>query len=82
MPYIKNEEARQDLNQMIGLYKYLLKQPGYLNYFLFKLAKDTCKTYEDYRNFEGEIQQSLKEIFRRLCAPYEDDAIRRYGDIE
>jgi hypothetical protein len=54
---------------------------GNLNYVLFRLAKKLCHRYKDYAAFEGDCQQSLKEIYRRLEAAYEDEAIKRNGDV-
>jgi len=41
-----------------------------------------CKRYGDYAAFEGDCQQSLKEIYRRLEVPYEDTKIVENGDVE
>lgn len=82
MPYIKNKSYRHAMNKIIKNKGWLFKEKGCLNYFLFKLAKDMYKNYDDYRKFEGEVQQSLREIYRRQTAIYEDKKIKENGDIE
>lgn len=81
MPYINNKEDRKKLNRIIQKNFTLLNKKGRLNYFLFKLAKDSCFDYDDFRTFEGEVQQSLREIYRRLTAPYEDSKKDENGDV-
>lgn len=83
MPYIIKEK-RDRLNWIIDNLAAELKIlgiTGNLNYVLFRLAKKICCRYKDYAAFEGDCQQSLKEIYRRLEAQYEDDAIERNGDV-
>lgn len=84
MPYIPIED-RVRLDWMIdNLAAELIAQgiTGRINYVLFRLAKKLCKRYKDYAAFEGDCQQSLKEIYRRLVAPYEDKKIIENGDVE
>jgi len=82
MPYIENKFTRAILNEAVKQYGMLLKDKGNLNYFLHKLAKETCWSYEDYKNLEGKCQQALREIYRRLVAPYEDKKIKENGDVK
>lgn len=83
MPYIKSKIDRKILDDVIESYGiFLTEHPGYLNYFLHKLVKVTCKNYEEYRNFEGELIMAFLEIYRRPVAEHEDDAIERNGDVE
>lgn len=82
MPYIKNKMIRNVLNQIIYLHRALFKQTGNLNYFLFKLAKETCFSYSDYKDFIGELEAAKLEIYRRQIAPYEDKKIKENGDVE
>jgi len=84
MPYIIKEK-RERLDWIIdNLIAELegLGITGNLNYILFRLAKKLCHRYKDYAAFEGDCQQSLKEIYRRLEANYEDEAINRNGDVK
>jgi len=84
MPYIP-QENRERLDWLIDNLAAELSTMGItgnLNYFLFRLAKKICHRYKDYAAFEGDCQQSLKEIYRRLAAPYEDKKIKENGDID
>jgi len=82
MPYIKCQLTRRIFDAMIHRQKGLLRKTGHLNYFLFKLAKETCTNYESYRNFIGELEAAKLEIYRRQIAPYEDEKIKDNGDVE
>lgn len=82
MPYIKNKAHRKAMNTIIEKRGWLFEEKGNLNYFLFKLAKETCKSYDDYRKFEGEVQLSLREIYRQQTAKYEDKKIKENGDVK
>ena len=81
MPYISDKKDREVLDDILYRNFRILTKKGSINYFLFKLAKDSCFNYDDYRKFEGEIQQCLREIYRRQTAPYEDRKIKENGDI-
>lgn len=84
MPYIPKEN-RKHLDWIADNLAAELKTlgvTGNLNYVLFRLAKRICYRYRDYAAFEGDCQQSLKEIYRRLIAPYEDRKIEENGDVE
>jgi len=83
MPYIEKSQ-RERLDWIVDNLALELEElgiTGNLNYVLFRLAKKLCKRYKDYAAFEGDCQQSLKEIYRRLEAAYEDEAIKRNGDV-
>jgi hypothetical protein len=81
MPYIKDMRHRTMLDRIIDNLLKLWVKPGYINYFLFKLAKRTCTNYEQYRNFIGELEACKAEIYRRLAAPYEEQKIQENGDV-
>lgn len=82
MPYIANHRHREIINRVISNFMKLWVRPGYVNYFLFKLAKDTCTSYEQYRNFRGELLMCSDEIYRRFVAPHEDAVKDKNGDVE
>jgi len=82
MPYIKDTQAREELDNAIYLHFSWLKPKGYLNYFLFKLAKVKCTNYNEYKEFIGELEMCKMEIYRRLIAPYEDKKKDENGDVE
>ncbi len=83
MPYVK-ERRRFILDKIVALMHYYnLEVNGDLNYILFAFCKRYIKpSYNNYKNFCGELRQCATEIERRLLAPYEDKAIERNGDIE
>jgi hypothetical protein len=82
MPYIKEDE-REKYDNIVNLILELSGNEitGKLNYILYKLAKEYCIIYEDYRNFIGELESAKLEIYRRLVARYENQKIKENGDI-
>jgi hypothetical protein len=81
MPYIKKSE-RKALDELIDKYIYDLQDKGHINYLLFKLAKKSCNSYNDFRTFIGELECCKFEIERRLLIKYEDKKISENGDVE
>lgn len=84
MPYIpkKNRERLDWIINNLAAELNTMGITGNLNYVIFRLAKKICKRYGDYAALEGDLQQSLKEIYRRLEAPYEDEKIKINGDVK
>ncbi len=82
MPYIK-PEARPDMDEIVALMKAKdVKANGDLNYILFKLCKETVQpSYNNFKNFIGELTEIAAEIRRRLLSPYEDEKIKENGDV-
>ena len=59
-----------------------IKADGDLNYILFKFCKyHICPSYNNYKNFCGELRQCVTEIERTLLAPYEEEKKRINGDV-
>jgi hypothetical protein len=59
-----------------------VKANGDLNYILFKYCKEHVEpSYNNYKNYIGELQETVAEIRRRLLAPYEDIKIQENGDV-
>lgn len=83
MPYIK-QENRKIMDKIVDLMLRLKVQAnGDLNYILYKLCKKSVKpSYNNYKNFCGELRQCATEIERRILGPYEDKKIKENGDIE
>ena len=82
MPYIKKEH-RPDMDEIVDL---MAKKPvhvdGDLNYILYKFCKYHVKpSYNNYKNFCGELHQCATEIERRLLGPYEGEKINENGDV-
>jgi len=83
MPYI-NPSRRQILDPLIEemILEYDIKADGDLNYILYKLClKSIEPSYNNYKNFCGELRQCATEIERRLLAEYEDQKIEENGDV-
>ena len=82
MPYIK-QERRQPMDNIIGLMTLeKVKANGDLNYILFKFCKYQVEpSYNNYKNFCGELRQCATEIERKILAPYEDQKILENGDV-
>ncbi len=82
MPYIKKEK-RLEMDEIVELMKAKgVKADGDLNYILFKFCKDAIvPSYNNFKNFIGELRQCAAEIERCLLAPYEDQKITENGDV-
>jgi hypothetical protein len=60
-----------------------IKADGDLNYVLFAFCKRHVKpSYNNYKNYIGELRQCATEIERKLLAKYEDEKIEENGDVE
>ena len=85
MPYLKDKAHREILDIVYKTMMSIFQTRGFtgsINYLLFKLAKEHCKSYSDYQKFIGELEACKLEIYRRLAAPYEDEKIKENGDVE
>ena len=82
MPYIK-QEMRDKLNPLILSMDFIpIKANGDLNYILFSYCKYSIEpSYNNYKNFCGELRQCATEIERKILAPYEDTKIEENGDV-
>ena len=85
MPYIlKNKRIPMDkIVKLMG--ELNVKVDGDLNYILFKFCKNYIKpSYNNFKNFCGELRQCATEIERRMIASYEDSKIANpeNGDVE
>lgn len=83
MPYIKKDK-RKFMDEIVQLMGDLnVKVDGDLNYILFKFCKKYVKpSYNNLKNYCGELRQCATEIERRLLAPYEDSKIKENSDVE
>jgi len=82
MPYIK-PERRAELDKLVDQLALTLHYDGDLNYVLFALCRRGIKpSYNNYKNFLGEITESAEEIRRRILAGYEDKKIKEHGDVQ
>ena len=82
MPYIKKED-RIKMNKIVNLMEELeVSANGDLNYILFAFCKYNIKpSYNNFKNFCGELRQCATEIERVLLAPYEDEKIKENGNV-
>jgi len=82
MPYIK-QEARPVMDKVVdAMVKAGVVANGDLNYILYKFCKyHIYPSYNNFKNYCGELRQCVTEIERRLLGPHEDDASKRNGDI-
>ncbi|SNS80066.1 hypothetical protein SAMN05421640_1285 [Ekhidna lutea] len=82
MPYIKQED-RPKLDQLVEQMKEAgIAANGDLNYLLYAFCKrHVSPSYNNYKNFIGELNQCATEIERRILAPYEDEKMRENGDV-
>jgi len=83
MPYIK-QDKRKIMDEVVQLMKKLgVKADGDLNYILYAFCKRNVKpSYNNYKNFCGELRQCATEIERRLLGSYEDEKIKENHDVE
>jgi hypothetical protein len=82
MPYIKQEQ-RECMDEVVeSMNQYGVVANGDLNYILYAYCKRYVKpSYNNYKNFCGELRQCATEIERRILAPYEDSKIEENGDV-
>jgi hypothetical protein len=82
MPYVI-QDKRSKLNDVVYTMAAAdIKADGDLNYVLFKYCKDyITPSYNNYKNFLGELNECAEEIRRRLLSKYEDKKIEENGDV-
>jgi len=82
MPYIRKEERPSKDEVIRKMVEKNVKADGDLNYILFKFAKYHINpSYNNYKNFIGELNETIAEIRRELLAPYEDIKKEENGSI-
>ena len=83
MPYIKPEE-RIVMDGVVDFLKIAGVEPnGKLNYILYAFCKRNIEpSYNNYKNYLGELEECVAEIRRRILSKYEDEAIARNGDVD
>lgn len=82
MPYIKQED-RVVMDGVVEFLKIAGVEPnGKLNYVLYAFCKRNIEpSYNNYKNYIGELEECVAEIRRRLLAEYEDEKIKINGDV-
>ena len=82
MPYIKKKERPRCDTVVKALIDAEITADGDLNYILYKYCKHYYPlSYNNIKNFCGELRQCATEIERRILAPYEDQQIDNNGDV-
>lgn len=83
MPYV-NQNKRTILDNIVDeMEAHGIKADGDLNYVLYAYCKRNIEpSYNNYKNFIGELRQCATEIERRMLGPYEDEKIEENGDVE
>lgn len=92
MPYIKQEDRKyftDCLKQMVSLILDPTKfgtraKAGVLNYLFTVMVKsvlDDDMRYDTANSLIGALECCKLELYRRYIAPYEDEAIKRNGDL-
>lgn len=82
MPYIKKEERASKDKVVDLMVKENIVANGDLNYILFKYCKyHIPKSYNNLKNYCGELRQCATEIERRILAPYEDTKEKDNGVV-
>ncbi len=82
MPYIK-KDRREVVDQVVEMMDITeVKANGDLNYILYAYCKRHIEpSYNNFKNFCGELRQCATEIERRLLSELEDQKIKENGDI-
>ena len=83
MPYIK-QDRREEMDIVVDLMeaKHIVAD-GDLNYILYKYCKNHIKpSYNNLKNYCGELRQCATEIERRILAEYENSKIQENGDVK
>lgn len=82
MPYIK-QESRPAMDKVVQeMVVAGVKADGDLNYILYKFCKYYVKpSYNNYKNYCGELNECAAEIRRRMTGPYENIKIHENGDL-
>jgi len=83
MPYIKSEKRAQKDKVVEAMVKAEVKADGDLNYILYNYCKHHYpnQSYNNLKNYCGELRQCATEIERRILAKYEDEKIIENGDV-
>jgi len=82
MPYVKQPQ-RPELDRVVKLMEEIgVGATGDLNYILYAYCvRNIVPSYNNYKNYRGELRECADEIGRRLLGPYEDKKIKENGDV-
>jgi len=92
MPYIKKDERKCYKAEIKSIVKKLVDREdenevyGHLNFIIFTIMKKYVakkgERYFRYNNLVGMLECCKQELYRRLVANYENQAITKNGDID
>jgi len=83
MPYVKRDQRLKLDGVVNNMVEAGIKANGDLNYVLYAFCKrHVSPSYNEYKNFCGELYQCAREIERRILASYEDEKIKENGDVD
>lgn len=90
MPYIR-QEKRGEIDFVVkdGIHERRIvsfhepQTPGELNYIFFQILLETfpARSYTEYNEVMGVLECVKQEYYRRLVAPYEEQAKYDNGDL-
>ena len=82
MPYIADTKKRIKLDKIVNEMGEILELNGDLNYLLFAFCKRHVDlSYNTYKNFIGELNETIAELRRRYLSELEDRKMRENGDV-
>jgi hypothetical protein len=82
MPYV-HKDRRRVLDEIVDHMSDHLLVNGDLNYVLYAFClRHITPSYNNYKNYIGELNETAAEIRRRILAEYEDEKIFENGDVE
>lgn len=86
MPYITQERRNQlEPYGYDGSFPSVPETPGELNYMITSYCRSYMLhkklSYQTINDIVGALECAKQEFLRRVVAPYEDEAIKRNGDL-
>jgi len=82
MPYIKKEQRASKDKIVTVMVEENIQANGDLNYVLFKYCKyHIPESYNNYKNYCGELSECVAEIRRKLLAKYEEKKEKENGGV-
>ena len=83
MPYI-SQDKRPAMDRVVyAMSVNDVKVNGDLNYILYKFCRTKVKpSYNNYKNYIGELNECIAEIRRRILSKYENEKCSENGDVE
>lgn len=85
MPYIA-ASLRRHIDAQLNFVSVEGKTAGEMNYILSTLVakwveQNGARRYDNLRQGHSVLQDAAAEYYRRVMAPYEDEAMDKHGDV-